>query len=193
MRHEERWAFRVINPEHTHDPTPPETHPALRRLALAEKKQNELSSPSTNMEMVNPEEILPTSDMHPADKHMDSESYTATANMKPDLYRPEPVHTRSIADDDLLGQLEQALDAQLQSELQPVHGADGENPERNHDKEPDGDKATDLNMDMNVDTAVDKDEDGRRGTEDKTDAAKTRRRVKREKRKPSRRSREAQI
>jgi hypothetical protein len=35
QQQDDRWAFRVVNSSHSHDPTPPETHPALRRMAAA--------------------------------------------------------------------------------------------------------------------------------------------------------------
>lgn len=152
-RQDERWAFRVVNGAHSHDPTPPETHPALRRMALAEKKNNGgvVANSATNMNMnmnvnVNVQMIqsageegegedgIPGSSilLDAGDKTAISGNYhhhhPVVEGIPQDSCRPKPAQMRSI-EDDLLGRLEQALDPRIQNGgggvLMPNHGVGG--------------------------------------------------------------------
>ena len=180
-RQDERWAFRVVNGGHSHDPTPPETHPALRRMALAEKKNNGgvVSSLATNVN-VNVQ-MIPSAgegqeDISGSGVLLDVDDKTmVSGNYHPgmgdgtpqDSCRPKPAQMRSI-EDDLLGRLEEALDPRIQSGggLLPTHGGSGgggEDQGKNLDR---ANTDTDLNKDMNIDKSLDMnlDMDHRGGT-----------------------------
>lgn len=176
-RQDERWAFRVVNGAHSHDPTPPETHPALRRMALAEKKNNGgvVSSPSTNMnangnvnvQMIQSaegeeEEELSGSGvlLDAGDKMTVSGNYhPGVEDISPDLCRPKPAQMRSI-EDDLLGRLEQVLDPRIQrgGGLLPNDdrggsggGIEGQGKDQGKDQ-----NVGDTNTDMSKDIAMNK-------------------------------------
>lgn len=123
-RQDDRWSFRVVNGAHSHDPTPPETHPALRRMALAEKKNNGVSSPSRNARIIQSAEDGSGSGMLDAEKATISGNYPGAEEMSPDSCRPKPAQMRSI-EDDLLGRLEEALDPRIERGLLPKHGGGG--------------------------------------------------------------------
>ena len=162
-RQNERWTFRVVNAEHSHDPTPPETHPALRRLALAEKKNDGVSSPATSTQMIHPAEALPTSGtLDDADKPIDPRIYAATEETLQDSHHPQSVRMRSVKDD-LLEQLSKELNPQVEGELHPSHG-EGQGQGQDQDQDQDGDKDINLDKSINMDRDLGTDTDECRGT-----------------------------
>jgi hypothetical protein len=114
-RQDDAWTFRVVNGEHSHDPTPPETHPALRKLALAEKSQNGLPSQSTSPEMIQSTEIPATSGSADENTSIDSGNHAVD-----DPSDHKTVDLSSI-ENDLMGQLETLLDPRMENELSSTH------------------------------------------------------------------------
>lgn len=179
-RQNERWAFRVVNAEHSHDPTPPETHPALRRLALAEKKNDGVSSPATSTQKIHPGEVLSTSGtLENADSSIDPRIYAGTEETLQDSCRPKSVQIPSVKDG-LLGQLEEALNPQAEGGLHPNHGK-GE--DQDQDRDQDWDKDINLDKSINMDRDLGKDTDECRGTAGGKGAPKARRVVQRREKK----------
>jgi hypothetical protein len=119
-RQDDAWTFRVVNGGHSHDPTPPETHPALRKMALAEKSQNGSSSQSTGPEMIQSREIQATSGLADENLSIDSGNHVGKELELDDPSDHKTVDLHSI-ENDLMGHLETLLDPRMQNELSSIH------------------------------------------------------------------------